>query len=224
MYGLIMKQKDTLLSRFTQSITTLFFTGIIVLLPITLTVALLSFSFRILIKWLEPLKKLTDFSIVSGIFPHPEIVLAIVIILVAGIIYNVFLIRTVIHALENLVIQIPIIRPVYSGFKQLVRAFSLQDKLTFKQVVIVEFPRKDILSIGFLTSEFDRGLLTKKGSIAEKKFYNVFIPTTPNPTTGFFIIVPEEQLISTNVTRQEAMAMIISGGIIQPEPKENGQE
>jgi len=214
-----MKQKDTLLSRFTQSVTTLFLTGIILLLPITLTVGVLSFLFRVLVRWLEPLKRITNTSVVFGIVPHPEIILAVLIILIAGIIYNVFLIRTIIHALENLVIQIPIIRPVYSGFKQLVRAFSLQDKLTFKQVVLVEFPRKDVLSIGFLTSEFDTTLADGK-AILGKKLYNVFIPTTPNPTTGFFVIVPEEQIIKINVTRQEAMAMIISGGIIQPEHKE----
>lgn len=217
-----MKQKDTLFGRFTQAVTTLFLTGIIVLLPITLTVGVLSFSFRMLVRWLEPLKKITNSSVIFGAIPHPEIILAVLIILVAGIIYNVFLIRTIIHALENLVIQIPIIRPVYSGFKQLVRAFSLQDKLTFKQVVLVEFPRKDILSIGFLTSEFDTDLIESKKD-GEKKFYNVFIPTTPNPTTGFFAIVPEDQITRANITRQEAMAMIISGGIIQPEHKEKIQ-
>lgn len=211
-----MKAKETVFHRFIQSVTTLFLTGIIVLLPITLTLGLLSFSFKILIRWLEPLKKITDSSVIFGAIPHPEIILAILIILVAGIIYNVFLIRTIIHALESLVVQIPIIRPVYSGFKQLVQAFSLQDKLTFKQVVLVEFPRKDLLSVGFLTSEFDTNFIEEK-KIIEKKFYNVFIPTTPNPTTGFFVMVPEEQIMRVNITRQEAMAMIISGGIIQPE-------
>jgi len=213
-----MKQKETIFARFTQYITTLFLTGFIVILPVTLTVALLSFSFKILVRWLEPLKKITNTSSIFGLIPHPEIILAILIILVAGIIYNVLLIRTVIHALENLVIQIPIIRPVYSGFKQLVRAFSLQDKLTFKQVVLVEFPRKEVLSVGFLTSEFDTRLVEDK-NFTQKKFYNVFIPTTPNPTTGFFVLVPEEQIMKVNITRQEAMAMIISGGIIQPEHK-----
>lgn len=211
-----MKKKETIFIRFVQAITTFFLTGVFVLLPITLTIALLTFSFRMLVKWLEPLKKITDSTPFLDLIPHPEIILAFLIIVIAGIIYNVFLIRTFIHAIEALVVKIPIIRPVYSGFKQLVSAFSLQDKITFKQVVVVEFPRNGIYSIGFLTSEFDETLMANVDEFSSKKLFNVFIPTTPNPTTGFFVIVSQDQLKTVNITRQEAMAMIISGGIIQP--------
>lgn len=211
-----MQKKETLFIRFVQTVTTFFLTGVFVLLPITLTIALLTFSFRMLVKWLEPLKKITDSTPFLEMIPHPEVILAFLIIVVAGIIYNVFLLRTIIHALEALVVKIPIIRPVYSGFKQLVSAFSLQDKITFKQVVVVEFPRNGIYSIGFLTSEFDETLMANVDEFSNKKLFNVFIPTTPNPTTGFFVIVSQDQLKTANITRQEAMAMIISGGIIQP--------
>jgi uncharacterized membrane protein len=215
------KKKESLLQRITQTITTLFLTGIIVLLPITLTIALITFSFRMLVRWLEPLRHITDSTPFLKVIPHPEIIMAVFIILVAGVIYNVFLIRTVIHGLEHLLSQIPIIRQVYSGFKQLVQAFSLQDKMTFKQVVMVEFPRREVYSFGFLTSEFDPTHLDIGTTFDERKFYNVFIPTTPNPTTGFFVIVPTEQVIKIDISRQEAMAMIISGGIIQPQNKKN---
>jgi len=211
-----MQKKETIFIRFVQTITTFFLTGFFVLLPLTLTIALLTFSFRMLVKWLEPLKKITDTTPFLDLIPHPEIILAFLIILIAGIIYNIFLIRTFIHAIEALVVKIPIIRPVYSGFKQLVSAFSLQDKLTFKQVVVVEFPRNGIYSIGFLTSEFDETLMANVDEFSSKKLFNVFIPTTPNPTTGFFVIVSQDQVKTVNITRQEAMAMIISGGIIQP--------
>src|SRR3990172_8488724 len=71
--------------------------------------------------------------------------------LIIGIILKFFILRTLIHYIETLIFKIPLVRPVYSGIKQLVQAFSMQDKITFKQVVIVEFPRKDIYSLGFLT-------------------------------------------------------------------------
>src|SRR5688572_16609575 len=107
-----MQKKETLFIRFVQAITAFFLTGVFVLLPLTLTIALLTFSFRMLVKWLEPLKKITDTTPLLHYIPHPEIILAFVIIVVAGIIYNIFLIRTFIHAAEALVVKIPIIRPV----------------------------------------------------------------------------------------------------------------
>ena len=97
--------------------------------------------------------------------------------------------------------------------KKLVQAFSVQDKISFKQVVLVEFPRLGIYSLGLLTSELRQDLAPDK----DKKFFNIFIPTTPNPTSGYFVILPQDQVTIIDITRQEAMAMIISGGIIQPE-------
>jgi uncharacterized membrane protein len=102
---------------------------------------------------------------------------------------------------------------VYSGIKKLVDAFSFQDKVSFSKVVMVEFPRTGIYSIGFLANELDE----KISPDTSKKYYSIFIPTTPNPTSGFLVLLPEDQITIINITRQEAMAMIISGGIIQPD-------
>ncbi len=87
------------------------------------------------------------------------------------------------------------------------------EQLKGKKVVLVEFPRQQIYSLGFLTSELQPEIAPNK----KQKFFNIFIPTAPNPTSGYFVIAPEEDLIIVDLTRQEAMAMIISGGIIQPE-------
>ena len=77
----------------------------------------------------------------------------------------------------------------------------------------VEFPRSGIFSLGFLANQVDE----KIAPDTEKKYFSIFIPTTPNPTSGFLIVVPEDQITIIEISRQEAMAMIISGGIIQPE-------
>ncbi len=127
-----------------------------------------------------------------------------------------FLLRPIIHAIENLFSRIPLIRPVYSGIKKLVDAFSFQDKVSFSKVVRVEFPRSGIYSLGFLANQVDE----KIAPDAQTKYFSIFIPTTPNPTSGFLIIVPEEQITIIDISRQEAMAMIISGGIIQPDTKQ----
>lgn len=195
-----------------HQIWSLFLGGLITLLPLTLTVAVFHTSFKILSGWLAPIKAYIPEQI-AMLIPYSEIVSIILIVLLFGIILRVFVLHTVIHAIEDIIIKIPLIRPIYSGIRQLIQAFSIQDKITFKQVVLIEFPRTGIHSVGFLTSELAPELTLNN----PQKCYGVFIPTTPNPTSGYFVIAPESDVHIIDLTRQEAMAMIISGGIIQPE-------
>jgi|SRR5438477_3513495 len=193
-----------------HKIWTLFLSGLIALLPLTLTIALFTLTFRLVQSWLEPLRQ---FNVpFLGTTPYSEFIIAILIIFAAGMLYNIFILRPIVHALENLLFKLPLVRPVYSGIKKLVEAFGPQDKVSFSRVVMVEFPRTGLYSIGFLANELDASLSPD----TSKKYCNIFIPTTPNPTSGFLIIVPEEQVVSLSITRQEAMTMIMSGGIIQP--------
>lgn len=200
------------IKKIAHHIWTLFLSGLITILPLTLTIAVFHTSFKIIAGWLAPVKAYIPQQI-STLVPYAEILSIILIIFILGIILRVFLLHTVVHAIEDIIVKIPLIRPIYSGIRQLIHAFSFQDKVSFKQVVLVEFPRPGIHSVGFLTSE-----LAKEVTLDNpEKCYGVFIPTTPNPTSGFFIIVPKSQVFTVDLTRQEAMAMIISGGIIQPE-------
>lgn len=189
----------------------LFLKGFLTLLPITLTIALLSFSFKILKNWLRPIYNLEPEFLKA--IPFSEFLLTFSFILLVGLILNVFFLKRFWNFLEHLLGKIPLIRPIYAGIKQLVQAFNPDDNQSFKQVVLIEFPREGTYSIGFMTSEAPIELSPNKNV----RYYNVFIPTTPNPTAGFFLIVPKENVRITNLTRQEAMALIISGGIIQPE-------
>jgi uncharacterized membrane protein len=206
-----MPQKKNRLLSIIDSISSLFLTGLFSLLPITLTIAVFTLTLRVLQSWLEPLKR---FGLpFLGIIPYSEVILAIAIIFIAGTLYNMFILRPIIHAIENVFSRIPLIRPVYSGIKKLVEAFSFQDKVSFTKVVRVEFPRTGIYSIGFLANQVDE----KIAPDTNQPYHSIFIPTTPNPTSGYLVIVPEDQMAILDITRQEAMAMIISGGIIQPE-------
>jgi uncharacterized membrane protein len=94
-----------------------------------------------------------------------------------------------------------------------VHALSAQDGFTFKHVVLVEFPRKGVYSLGFVMSKFPDHL-SPQSTIP---LYSIYIPTTPNPTTGFFILSPQHEFTIVDLTRQEAMTLIVSGGILQPE-------
>jgi uncharacterized membrane protein len=190
----------------------LFLNGFLTILPITITLALFKISFKLIINWLQPIKNCVAPHIPIHI-PYVEFVVAVIVIFIIGTIMRIFILRSLIHALEDLVGKMPLIRTIYSGVKQLVHAFSLQDKISFKKVIVTEFPRKGVYSIGFVTNE----LAPEICPTATQKCYTVFIPTTPNPTSGFFVILTEAEMQTIDVTRQEAMAMIISGGIIQPE-------
>ncbi|HEX2977735.1 MAG TPA: DUF502 domain-containing protein [Candidatus Babeliales bacterium] len=189
----------------------IFFNGLLVLLPITLTIGVFNVAFRLLKGWLAPIYRVEPAYLQS--IPHSEIILVLLLILLVGAIFKIFFLKRFLLFLESIVARVPLFNPVYSGIKQLVQAFTGQDKLTFQNVVMVEFPRTGVYSIGFLTSEVPTEISPNKA----QRFFKVFIPTTPNPTTGFLIAVPEQEIRTVDLSRQEAMSLIISGGIIQPD-------
>jgi uncharacterized membrane protein len=194
-----------------RTIVSVFLNGLFTMLPLVLTVALFSFSFKLLKHWLEPITALTPDWL--NVVPHGEIIVVVVAVFALGAILRSIILRQIVRTLEAIVARIPLVRPVYFGLKQLVQAFSLQDTFTFKQVVLIEFPRQGVFSIGFLTGQVPAQLAPHK----DQPFFNVFMPTTPNPTSGYYIMLADKDITRVDLTRQEAMALIISGGIIQPE-------
>ncbi|HUW18605.1 MAG TPA: DUF502 domain-containing protein [Sedimentisphaerales bacterium] len=110
---------------------------------------------------------------------------------------------------EMLLLKIPIVRTIYTSTKQVVKTMSLPDRTAFKSVVLLEFPRPGFRAIGFLTGQI--------ADTAGKKFCKVFIPTTPNPTSGFFEIVPTEEVTEIAMSVEDAFKTIISGGIVSPD-------
>ena len=117
--------------------------------------------------------------------------------------------RRLINYGESLLGRVPIVRPIYNSIKQIVDSFSTSGKTPFKRVVVVEFPMKGTRTIGFVTNEStdERG---------EKLLY-IFIPTTPNPTSGFLQIVREKDTIQVDMSVNNALKMVISGGAVLPE-------
>ena len=134
-------------------------------------------------------------------------------IFLIGIILKIFILQPLLHFIEKLFKKIPLIRTIYTGIKQLINALAAKDQSNFKRVVLIEFPRPEIFSLGFLTSQVPQETSPNKAIT----YFNVYIPHTPNPTTGYFVMVPKEQIIEVALTQQEAMSLIISGGILQPE-------
>jgi len=189
----------------------IFLKGLLTILPLALTLAIINFSFKFLKSWLRPIYDLEPDYLKA--IPFSEFLLTFFVVVAIGVFLNIFVLRSLVTAFETLIGKIPLVRPIYVGIKQLVQAFNPHDHQSFKHVVLIEFPRPGIYSIGFMTSEVN----TEISPDSSNQYYNVFVPTTPNPTTGFFFMVAKECIRIINISRQEAMALIISGGIIQPE-------
>lgn len=200
-----------------EKIKSLFWSGFLTILPLALTLTLFAFLYRTVRSWIHHINWLIPPAFRD--FPGSDFIVVILVILGIGAILKFFLLRTLIDFVENLFGRVPLLRQVYFGIKKLINAFGPKDKDHFQRVVLVEFPRKGTYSIGFLTNEnaTDFVGLVCNNQAPEKGYFNVFVPHTPNPTTGFFIVVPAEECIQTCLSRQEAMTMIISGGILVPE-------
>jgi uncharacterized membrane protein len=185
--------------------------GLFTLMPAVITVALLGFIFRCLKTWLHPIYDLEPE--VLRYIPQSEIVVTAAVIVVTGVLYELFLCH-LLHRLEMSVLKkIPLLSLIYFGVKRLAEALTAQGGRAVEQVVLVPFPAPGTYSIGFMTSE--ETPLWAPGLTGQ--FVGVFVPHTPNPTTGFYILVPREQCILLPISRQEAMTLVISGGLMNPQ-------
>lgn len=191
-------------------IRSLFLSGLLMLLPITITIIIFKFAIKLMHGWLAPLCKLEPMCLRA--IPGFEFFLALLIIIAIGFISRILLFKTFIQASERLIGKIPLIRPVYHGVKQIVYALTHQDKDSFQQIVWVEFPRKNCYSIGFLTGPLNPEFAPD----AQQQYFNIFIPNVPNLTAGHYIVVTKDDFKPSPLTRQEAISILISGGIVQP--------
>lgn len=185
----------------------IFITGLIFLLPVTITFVLLRFFFGLIKGWLIPIRNI-NFPLVENV-PHHEILILFIFVFVMGLLIKMLILNPLIHLMESFFSRIPLVKTIYHATKQLVHAFTAHDQASFKKVVIIEFPRQGMYSIGFLTKEIP-------SEISDLKLYGIYVPHTPNPATGSFVMLPASQFTETDLTRQEATALVISGGILQP--------
>jgi len=192
-----------------------FLAGLLVLLPISLTVYIILFLLRTMdkiLKYLPP--KYNPETYLPFRIPGLGFLFVIVIILLTGFLARNYIGNKLIELWENIVNKIPFIRAIYLAIKQLIETIFMKEK-DFNKVVLVQYPRKGIFALGFTTSQ-TKGEPVEK---VQKKLINVFMPTTPNPTSGFYLLVPEEELIFLDMSVEEAFKLIISGGIVHPEEK-----
>ena len=191
-----------------------FLTGIAVIIPIGLTVYILFFLISIMDNLLKivPARFQPD-NLFNFHIPGLGVIFTLILIFIVGLVTKSYLGNKLVRLGEWFVNKIPFVRSIYQAIKQLVDAIFSDKSQSFKKVVIVEYPRKGMYVIALVTGESKGEVQTKMA----QKCINLFVPTTPNPTSGFYIMVPEDDVINMDMTVEEAFKLIISGGIVAPQ-------
>ncbi len=195
-----------------------FFSGLLLLAPLAVTLLVFSWLidkvggiFSPVIRALVP-EELLDYGSWRIVFNIIATGIAIVLVTLLGFVSRLFLGKFILGGAERLVQSIPGINSVYNTVKQIVDTFNSQNRNPFSKVVLVQFPRVGVYSVGFLTNKASGEPQAKTAA----EIWSVFVPTTPNPTTGFLILLPKSEIIELDMSVGDAMKLIISGGSVVP--------
>ena len=186
-----------------------FFTGIVVLVPLGITLYLTKFFISISSKLIP--NEINPNSYLPFSIPGLEILLSVIFITIIGGLSLSFIGRKILQLVNDLFKKIPILRTIYSAIGQMTETFAPKAK-SKKSVVLIEYPRKGSWAVGFVTKE-NKGEISKK---TNKNLVNVFVPTTPNPTSGFLLMFPKDEVIYLNMSFEEASKFIVSAGTSNP--------
>ena len=197
-----MKKKT---SSITSKLRNAFIAGIVVLIPIGFTLYLTLFLIKISSKLIP--NEINPNNYLPFSIPGLEILLSIVFITIVGGISLSFFGKKILNLINDLFKRIPILRTIYSAIGQMTESFTKKDNAE-KSIVLLEYPRKGIWVVGFATKD-NQGVIQEK---VKEDLVNVFVPTTPNPTSGFLLMLPKKDLIYLNVTFEQASKFIVSAG------------
>lgn len=203
-----MQEKDTISFRLKRHIKRRLVSGILVLVPLGLTFLILKFLFETFTGIMLPLVQ----PFTGKLPQHLVLALAFLgtflFVYVCGLVTAHFVGQKLLTLGEAIILRVPVAKSVYSATKQIVTIFAGGNSSSFKDVVVFDFPRPGTRAIGFSTGS----IRNESGQL----YYNVFVPTTPNPTSGFLILVPAEQVMFTRMSIEEGIKMIVSGGVLSP--------
>lgn len=214
-----------------------FFRGLAVLLPTVLTIWIILWGYEFISNTISvPIKQGISLSIklaggsdevlekfwVDKLLSAVGFVVALGIVIVVGALLASVLGKAIWRQVEKFIMNTPLLKLLYPYIKQITDFFLSQDKTKkmFSSVVAVEYPRKGVWSVGFVTGSG----LKKVTNIAKKEFVTIFIATTPSPLTGFTIIVPKEEVIDLDMTIEEAFGFIVSAGLVVPSDKQRSEK
>lgn len=195
-----------------QSLSTIFkryfLAGVLVVVPLILTYVVLRFFFETVDNILRPLiEKLLGFSV-----PGIGVAATILLIILAGVLTRNYVGTKFLRLWDNVLAKVPLIRPVYTGTKQLLEATTATSAGSFKEVVLIEYPRNGVFSLSFVSQYLEVEIRGEKRRCAV-----VFLPSTPTPLTGWAVMVPFESLMPVDMTVEAGVKFIVSGGVVSPQ-------
>lgn len=222
------RRKGVRRARLIRRIRGYFFAGILVTMPLAITFAVARWFILFVDSKIVPmipaawnpdtyLKDTVGFEI--GL-PGLGVVVLLIVITLIGALTAGFIGRYVVRLGENILARMPVIRSVYGSVKQILETVLQQQSQAFRQAVLVEYPRRGIWAIGFITGETEGEVQ----NLTNEEVTNVFLPTTPNPTSGFLLFVPREDLVVLDMSVEEAVKMVISGGIVTPPDRRSEED
>lgn len=201
---------------------TAFLTGLLIILPLVITLWLLSFLFGPIQRFATPQAvALLRWIGLGGLLEAPGagvvttavgLVLTAILVYLVGVFGSNLIGKRIFRALDRLVLRIPLVKGIYGSARQLLDTFSDSSRLAFRQVVLIEYPRRGCYTVGFVTSV----TAGEPQARTAQRLVNVFVPTTPNPTSGMLVMVTQEDLIPMAMTVEEAIRLVVSGGIVAP--------
>ena len=188
----------------TQNFRSKLFAGVATLLPLYLTFFVIKFLFVTLEEMSDPLLKRFNLDI-----PGLGIILTVLLIYILGFLVTNFLGRKIFNIGERIVKKVPIVNMIYTTLKQITDTFTKGSTDAFEGAVYIQYPRQGLWTMAFISGESK----TKDGV----PYYHLFVPTTPNPTSGFFLMIPQADTVATGMSVEDGLKTIISGGLLAPE-------
>jgi len=190
-----------------------FVAGLLVWLPLVATYVVLSFSIQLIDRSLLLLPPaVRPENLIGFKIPGLGVILTILLVLITGLIVANFFGRRIVGAWENLLSRIPLVRTVYGAVKQITASLFSDASQSFREVVLVEYPRRDLWMLAFVTGDTPK----KFQQVVEQDLINIYVPTTPNPTSGFYIMVPPSDIKRLDVPVEVGLKMILSAGVVNP--------
>jgi uncharacterized membrane protein len=200
-----------------------FLTGLVVAAPVTITVMLIMWFVDFVDAWFTPMipPQYRPEQYLDVTIPGVGVVLAVVLLTLLGALTANLFGRTLVSYGERLVGRMPLVRNIYGALKQIFETVLSQSQNSFREVALIEYPRRGVYSIAFVTT-------AAKGEIqarADEEMVSVFLPTTPNPTSGFLLFVPRKDVIALKMSVEDAAKMVISAGLVAPayDPAQGGE-
>ena len=203
-------------SKFTSNLRNNFLTGLAVIIPVFITTYLIWSTIGIVDGWVLPLipeKYALDKFIgidVKGI----GVIIFLLFTVFIGSLTKGYFGRTILKSAESLVDRMPVVRSIYNGIKQIAETVFSQSNNSFERACLVEYPRKGIWAVAFVSTKTKGEVSEKIGK--NKDLFSIFLPTTPNPTSGFLLFLPEKDIIFLDMTVEDAAKLVISAGLVTP--------